>query len=450
MLLCGEKSTVSSSSNAFGQLGISSKDQSPCKVPTEVTFFADEEETLISGLSCGAHHSVILTDDGRVFACGWNEYGQLGIAASRTEEEAAAAAIDDVGARWLAIGALRAGREFRPLPSEISGFGGDRVVAVGCGREHSFAVTDKGSVFAWGFGGLGQLGSGTLNDAPQPVRVVLPSVQFRRIGTLSLERESLVSVVRSQALYLQKQLRLLEQVKLTMGSSLSSSSSSISTSSGGDGAIGHQKRSGTAPAKHKKLTCQACQKHLKKGLHFCNHCGHKVESSASSATSSPDLVSVVQEKEQSAPPSMVAPPPVVVVPESAPKEVLRVAEAPANPQTPKPPKLLGNNSSPGSRSSGAKLPKMSSLQQTLFEMPSPMPISKLAEEEASPERRSSLDTLQKAKVVSSRLSGREDANVAPTSSSVTKVCAKCGMPIAVEERALGPDGKHVHIKCLSK
>jgi alpha-tubulin suppressor-like RCC1 family protein len=57
-------------SNAFGQLGIG-MEHKMCQDPTEVTHFADEEHVLISGISCGAHHTVVLTDDGRVYAMGW-------------------------------------------------------------------------------------------------------------------------------------------------------------------------------------------------------------------------------------------------------------------------------------------------------------------------------------------------------------------------------------------
>lgn len=355
-------------------------ERSVLKKTTQVTFFGEEEEVLVSGLSCGAHHTVVLTDDGRVFACGWNEYGQLGIPSTPADAaaSAAAAAVEDAGERWLAIGTARQQREARSKPTELAGcFGGEKVVAVGCGREHSFAVTESGSVWAWGFGGVGQLGSGSASDASEPVRVAAPAgLRFRRIGALGLEPESAASVLRRQALYLQRELRHLEQLRLSLGVSggLRTSASSLASSQSG-GAV--RKRAGTAPAKHKK--CPACQKHLKKGLHFCNHCGHRIE--GGSAPASPDPAAapsrVVDE-----PPVMAvaaaAAAPAIVIQESAPVVVVPPsAAAPSNtalkavaasaadaPHTPKPQKLP--LSSPGARpgsASGAKLPKMSSLQQ---------------------------------------------------------------------------------------
>lgn len=81
-------------------------------------------------------------------------------------------------------------------------------------------------------------------------------------------------------------------------------------------------------------------------------------------------------------------------------------------------------------------------------MPSPMPISKLAdEEESAAERRSSLEKLEQAKIVGSRLSGRDD--VSTPVATPAKLCPKCGQPMPAEQKARGPDGKYVHIKCLS-
>ncbi len=412
----------------------------------------------------------MLSDDGRVFVCGWNEYGQLGIPRNRSDDDAAAA-IDDAGERWLAIGQNRIKRESSAEFAELRVGGSDAViVAVGCGREHSFALSESGEMFAWGFGGLGQLGSGTQTDAPEPVHVAIrPGTRFVRIGSLVLGRESRESVIRRQALYLHKEMRRLEELRASLPSNLAASSSSVASN---NSAGMHRKRSGSAPAKHKKLLCPSCQKHLKKGLHFCNHCGHKIENSSN--PSSPDTLShlakIVEEKEvveteENAPAVIVAPvitaaaPPVVELPKETLKgsssvqdnrntlpETLKVSSSVQdNPNTPKPTKLLGGTT-PQSRNSGSKLPKMSSLQQVLFDMPSPMPVTKLAEEE-NPTRRSSLDTLEKAKVVSSRLSGREDAHPVSTAPP-TKVCPKCGQSMPPEDRALGPEGKQYHIKCL--
>ncbi|CAG5127579.1 unnamed protein product [Candidula unifasciata] len=37
------------------------------------------DELNVAAVACGSRHSVILSDTGRVFSCGWNTYGQLGL-----------------------------------------------------------------------------------------------------------------------------------------------------------------------------------------------------------------------------------------------------------------------------------------------------------------------------------------------------------------------------------
>lgn len=41
-----------------------------------------EKTYQISAVSCGARHTIVMTECGRVFGCGWNKYGQLGLARS--------------------------------------------------------------------------------------------------------------------------------------------------------------------------------------------------------------------------------------------------------------------------------------------------------------------------------------------------------------------------------
>lgn len=40
----------------------------------------DSEKTYqISAVNCGARHTIVTTECGRLFGCGWNKYGQLGL-----------------------------------------------------------------------------------------------------------------------------------------------------------------------------------------------------------------------------------------------------------------------------------------------------------------------------------------------------------------------------------
>lgn len=95
-------------------------------------------------VGAGAFHSLAVKD-GRVWAWGWNAFGQLGIGST----------VD------------------RPLAVQVPGL--SRVTAVAGGAGHSLAVTDDGSVWAWGLNHVGQVGTGTTTDSLVPVRVVGPT-----------------------------------------------------------------------------------------------------------------------------------------------------------------------------------------------------------------------------------------------------------------------------------
>jgi ribosomal protein L37AE/L43A len=251
-----------------------------------------------------------------------------------------------------------------------------------------------------------QLGIGSKTDQPVPVRLNA-SVRFSRIGCVVVREEDLSFVIRRQALYLQKELRHLEQFKLSFGASFSSSASST-------GGV-HRKRSGSAPHKAKKHICPKCAKPLKKGICFCVHCGYKLDGSAPASPVAIPLAQIPEENGEEQQQQQQQPEPVpsdennvvptiAVLSESA--KVLerlkdekpsKISDTVYTPGLKKKPIDSPSGSFKGESPSKSKLPKMSSLQQTLFDMPSPMPVQKLVEE-LVPERRSSLDSLHTAKV----------------------------------------------------
>ena len=57
------------------------------------------------------------------------------------------------------------------VPVQVSFPGGTIIAAVACGRDHSLALKNDGTVWAWGYNYFGQLGNGTLADSTLPVQV---------------------------------------------------------------------------------------------------------------------------------------------------------------------------------------------------------------------------------------------------------------------------------------
>lgn len=67
--------------NAFGQLGIGNREHQ--KLATEIDFFRETNLVKIVG---GEHHSIFLTAEGEVYACGRNDNGQLGLGEDLEED----------------------------------------------------------------------------------------------------------------------------------------------------------------------------------------------------------------------------------------------------------------------------------------------------------------------------------------------------------------------------
>uniref|UniRef100_A0A8C6A557 Regulator of chromosome condensation 2 n=1 Tax=Marmota marmota marmota TaxID=9994 RepID=A0A8C6A557_MARMA len=98
--------------------------------------------TVVSG-SCAAH-SLLITTEGKLCSWGRNEKGQLGHGDTKRVE----------------------------APRLIESLSHEAIVSAACGRNHTLALTETGSVFAFGENKMGQLGLGNQTDAvPSPAQV---------------------------------------------------------------------------------------------------------------------------------------------------------------------------------------------------------------------------------------------------------------------------------------
>jgi alpha-tubulin suppressor-like RCC1 family protein len=131
--------------NSEGELGID-KRTPKIYVPRKVPFF---EGMNIVQISSGSTHIMALDDKGQVFVWGSNNDGKLGI---NSEEE-------------------------KILAPTLLSFGGEKIIKVRSGGEHSIALTENGDVLAWGNGEFGQLSrQSRFKNSRFPLK--LPSVSF--------------------------------------------------------------------------------------------------------------------------------------------------------------------------------------------------------------------------------------------------------------------------------
>uniref|UniRef100_A0A182J0Z2 RCC1-like domain-containing protein n=1 Tax=Anopheles atroparvus TaxID=41427 RepID=A0A182J0Z2_ANOAO len=139
LALANDGSVFAFGNNAYGQCGRRI-------VPGEDYFRNPVVNTIDTGpgdpvrhVECGQDHSLLLTEAGRVFSCGWSDDGQAG--------QGRYGLIDTVG----------------PAEGDIKG---EKIVKVSSSCDTVLAINDKGELFGWGNSEYGQLGE-VAEDNPQ-------------------------------------------------------------------------------------------------------------------------------------------------------------------------------------------------------------------------------------------------------------------------------------------
>ncbi|KAG0584600.1 hypothetical protein KC19_3G221400 [Ceratodon purpureus] len=94
--------------NQFGQLGVGGNTAEMTPRLIDAPLLEDESSVAVA---CGARHSVVLTGSGKIFAWGWNKYGQLGLGDNNN----------------------------RDLPVQVTMNDGGRAASVACGWWHTLA-----------------------------------------------------------------------------------------------------------------------------------------------------------------------------------------------------------------------------------------------------------------------------------------------------------------------
>uniref|UniRef100_A0A182P7D4 RCC1-like domain-containing protein n=1 Tax=Anopheles epiroticus TaxID=199890 RepID=A0A182P7D4_9DIPT len=192
--------------NNYCQLGIPNPSENvvkPVFVPEPTSF---DEVLQIAG---GQHHTLVLKSDHKVYSIGRKEYGRLGLG-------------DDVN------------DDAKTLQPVVA-LGDKKVVSVCCGESTSFAVTDKGELYAWGMGSSLQLGTGQESDESKPALIASKQVAGKVILKASSGGQHSLFLVQETPTVTEKASTKVANAasKKTKPDSTSSSSSSSSTTVNG-------------------------------------------------------------------------------------------------------------------------------------------------------------------------------------------------------------------------
>lgn len=131
-------------SHQDGQLGLNNNKTTHVKKPKILDFIN------IKKVSCGSYYSIILDTENKIYACGSNDHGQLGI-----------------GKKYA--GTKKIIYNFRYIKLL-------NVKKIACGNDHTMALTIRGEFYVWGHNNYGQLGLGNTENRYEPTQLILPDI----------------------------------------------------------------------------------------------------------------------------------------------------------------------------------------------------------------------------------------------------------------------------------
>ena len=169
--------------NQYGQLGISTNVGSTIAnpYPTLITTTTTGGTPLafdniyISDIATGLYYTLFLTSAGRVYACGYNQYGQLGITTNSGTNTA------------TSTPTLITTTTVEGTPTAFNNL---TISAIACGQNHSVFLTNTGKVYVCGTNLHGQLGIftdiGTMVPNPNPTLITTTTSQGTAFNNLTI------------------------------------------------------------------------------------------------------------------------------------------------------------------------------------------------------------------------------------------------------------------------
>ena len=135
--------------NNYGQLGniTNSGTDNSNQNPLEIEEANDYNKLNAISVACGGSQSTILLDTGKILSCGRNNYGQLGNPTNSGTDIP----------------------NYTLLPVEaVNGYNGENGITVSCGANHTVIIVDEGTLLSCGRNNYGQLGHDTNSGTDTP------------------------------------------------------------------------------------------------------------------------------------------------------------------------------------------------------------------------------------------------------------------------------------------
>lgn len=140
--------------NNYHQLGVEKKDNKEIEHHPVLS----SDFTNVKSISGGQHHTIVLTNDNRVFAIGRKDYGRLGLGSVSEDLEKL---------------------------TEITSLADKNIDSIHCGDSNTFALSKKGEVYVWGIGTSNQLGTGDDVDVETPKLLTGAQVKEKNVIAVS-------------------------------------------------------------------------------------------------------------------------------------------------------------------------------------------------------------------------------------------------------------------------
>ncbi|XP_017957265.1 probable E3 ubiquitin-protein ligase HERC4 isoform X1 [Drosophila navojoa] len=129
---------------SHGQLGLGGIEEEQILTPSRMPWKPD---SAVNQIACGHRHTLFLTASGKVYACGSNDYSQLGHELPTKRPRMS---------------------QFLQIP-ELQDY---VITQIACGSRHSMALSEWGQVFSWGDNECGQLGHASDQDIVKLPKIV--------------------------------------------------------------------------------------------------------------------------------------------------------------------------------------------------------------------------------------------------------------------------------------